>query len=131
MKKILNLVVLLLILLTIVSLMMASKCSGDDEPTNAENIRLLTPFNGTTDVPLTVELTWELRVNPDNKFYEYDVYLDDHTPPTTMVATHLSMSSHYVTLSPNTWYTWKVVGIDYDDGSTITCQDLWQFRTGQ
>lgn len=129
MKRILNLVVLLLILLTIASLMMALDCKSTPEPPNLEKITLLSPAFGAT-VPLTVEFTWELENDSGENFYEYDVYLDDHTPPTTMVATHLSMPSHFQTLLPNTHYTWKVVGTDYNNGKSLESVE-WQFFTGE
>ena len=117
-------------LLTIASLMMYSNCATTPEPTNLEQIKLLTPVFSATDVPLTVEFTWELVNDSGGNFYEYDLYLDDHAPPTTMVATHLSIASHYQTLQPSTHYTWKVVGTDYSNGKSLESVEF-QFISGE
>jgi hypothetical protein len=91
-------------------------------------VNLLLPENDAIDVPLNVQLKWELSADPGGVIYEYDVYLDTNDPPTTIVITHVTEPSFWPTVLPGTTYFWKVVGKDYFSGKTVE-SNQWKFKT--
>lgn len=94
----------------------------------SNEVILLSPNNNASDVPVSSELSWELSFDPGTAFYEFDLYIDTNDPPTTMVATHLSMPSFWPTLASGTTYYWKVIGKDYSNGATVE-SPMWNFTT--
>lgn len=97
-------------------------------PIPTYEVKLLQPENDARDVPLNVQLKWELNSDPGGVIYEYDVYLDTNDPPTTLVITHVTEPSFWPTVLPGTTYFWKVVGKDYFSGKTVESAK-WKFKT--
>jgi hypothetical protein len=124
----------LAVLFLISGLMLSAWCGGggEDDPTISNDIKLLLPQKDAKDVPLNVELKWELKNTPPaGTMYEYDVYLDTNDPPAAKVGTHITVpSSFWPTVSSGTTYYWKVVGIDYNSNNIIESV-TWKFTTVQ
>lgn len=86
---------------------------------------LLAPSNGATTVPLSGTLRWNTSSNAVN----YDVYLDQNNPPTTVVSSNQTDTSFaYGGLSNNTQYFWKVVAKNGVLTTTSTGAP-WNFTT--
>jgi hypothetical protein len=69
-------------------------------------LRTEDPRSGQTDIPLTVTLKWGGMFDG----YLYDIYLDQNSTPTTLIASNLAIKSLEVrSLSYSTTYYWKVV----------------------
>jgi SPRY domain len=85
---------------------------------------LASPANASTDRGISGTLRWDAADNADN----YDVYLDTHNPPTTLVSTNQTdLSYYYDGLDLDTVYYWKVVAKN-SIGNT-TCTSIFHFTT--
>ncbi|NOR28368.1 MAG: hypothetical protein GQ540_07555 [Lutibacter sp.] len=98
--------------------------SGDAIQTYAPfPAEISSPVMGATVNGTTVNLEW-VGSDVDNDIKEYDVYLDNVDPPTTMIET-VTLQNVSKEVSTNTYY-WKVLTRD-DEGNTSNSQ-VFQFR---
>ena len=98
--------------------------SGDAIQTYAPfPAEISSPVMGATVIGTTVNLEW-VGSDVDNDIKEYDVYLDNVNPPTTMIET-VTLQNVSKEVSTNTYY-WKVLTRD-DEGNTSNSQ-VFQFR---
>jgi parallel beta-helix repeat protein len=82
------------------------------------------PFDGETGVSANVVLDWPDCSGTDT----YDVYLDETNPPTTKVASDITVSYFDPNLNWTTQYYWQVVA-KHDCGNS-TSGSVWTFTTG-
>lgn len=89
-------------------------------------LTILTPTNGTTDVPLDFVLKWECT-DPDGDDLVYDIYLGTSNPPPLLLNDY-SYENYAVThLQSLTTYYWKIVAKDSKGG--VTEGPIWSFTT--
>ncbi len=71
-------------------------------------------------------LQWNCT-DPDNDKIFYDVYLDESTNPTTLIANHIENSSFNLKdLVSGKKYYWKVIALDSKGGNAES--DIWSFE---
>jgi hypothetical protein len=84
------------------------------------------PNNGTTDVPITTDLSWT-GGDPNGDPVTYDVYFGATNPPVKVVSNQTSASYDTGTMNYGTTYYWKIVSWDNHGASTVG--PLWHFTT--
>ena len=98
--------------------------SGDAIQTYAPfPAEISSPVMGATVNGTTVNLEW-VGSDVDNDIKEYDVYLDNVNPPTTMIET-VTLQNVSKEVSTNTYY-WKVLTRDNEDNTSNS--QVFQFR---
>jgi hypothetical protein len=86
---------------------------------------LLSPSDGTTDVPINGTFSWQSSLNAA----QYDVYLDVVNPPENVVsANQVATSYSYYNLTNSETYYWKVVAKNVG-GQTTSAFSPWSFFT--
>ncbi|MBI5021888.1 MAG: CehA/McbA family metallohydrolase [Ignavibacteriales bacterium] len=86
---------------------------------------LLTPSNGSVNIPTSGTVTWQSSVNATG----YDVYIGTTNPPTTKVSSNQPGTNYsYSGLSNSTVYYWKVVSRNSVD-TVIATGSPWNFTT--
>ena len=93
------------------------------QPPNA--LRLISPANGSSDVPYTVVLTWEIESQADGYILEVAMESDPDMP--IIVAT-VPNPPYTVVLPPNTdAFLWRVRA--FEDNGISEWSDTWTFTT--
>jgi hypothetical protein len=87
------------------------------------------PAINATSVSCSPTLSWT-ATDPDGDALTYDLYLDNTTTPTTIVATGLTDPEFVeaATLTATADYYWKVVAHDPFGGQSVS--PVWKFTTG-
>ncbi|MBA4312452.1 MAG: hypothetical protein C0417_07460 [Chlorobiaceae bacterium] len=94
-------------------------------PASPAAFNLLTPSNGSVNIPTSGSLTWQASANATG----YDVYLGTINPPVTKVSSNQSATNYsYSGLNNSTVYYWKVVSRNSVD-TTIATGSPWGFTT--
>ncbi|MEQ9299501.1 MAG: FISUMP domain-containing protein [Cyclobacteriaceae bacterium] len=87
--------------------------------TPPELVVLLNPQSNAQDVAYDPTLTWQTTTDPDGSLLlTYDLYLDNITDPSTLVASGQDTTYSATWLTPNATYYWKVVATDPYGGKT-------------
>jgi len=84
------------------------------------------PANGTTDVPVTTDLSWT-GGDPNGDPVTYDVYFGTINPPVKVMSNQTSTSYDTGTMNYGATYYWKIVSWDNHGASTVG--PLWHFTT--
>ncbi len=84
------------------------------------------PINGTTDVPITSDLSWT-GGDPNGDPVTYDVYFGSVNPPVKVTSNQTSTSYDTGTMNYGTMYYWKIVS--WDNHGASTTGPLWHFTT--
>jgi|GEM_PF-4150297 len=88
---------------------------------------LISPSNFDGQQSATTLLTWHPSRDIDADPITYDVYMDSHPVPSTLLVSGLTDAEYSATgLLANTPYYWKVVA--KDDQSAATSSDTWLFN---
>jgi hypothetical protein len=87
-----------------------------------------TPANGTTDVPITINLSWTGGDPDPEDTVTYDVYFGTVNPPTTKVSENQSATTYDPgTMLYSTSYYWMIVA--WDNHNASSAGPVWMFTT--
>lgn len=112
-------------------------CSSEDnkptpEPVNEEpnSFSLNAIANNEIDVVLTPSFNWTVATDPDGDTVSYDLYLDENSNPTTLIAKNITTTSYQVQehLSLIQQYYWKIIAKDGKGGMTQS-DEIYSFTT--
>ena len=87
-----------------------------------------TPKNGSTNIALTADLTWE-GGDPDGDLVTYDVYFGTTSPPPKVKTNQSETSYDPGIMNYSTIYYWRIIAWDNNNISTVG--SLWHFATTQ
>ncbi len=125
MKKLSNILLLLIII----------SCSNDDDNSNTapQVFNLLTVEDQAKDVPVLPAFSWEEAIDPDQgDTVTYDLYLDQNTSPTTVLAENITNTTYEILeeniLLLDQIYYWKVVAKD-NKGARQESAAVFSFET--
>lgn len=86
------------------------------------------PWTNTSNISINTELGWDC-IDPEGDPLTYDVYLDTNNPPTTVLATGLTVNTFDPGgLNYGSTYYWRIVAHDNDNA---TPGYVWWFTTEQ
>ncbi len=85
-----------------------------------------TPVNGSTDVPVTTDLSW-VGGDPNGDPVTYDVYFGTLNPPTKIMSNQSATSYDTGTMNAGTTYYWRIVS--WDNYGLSAIGPLWIFTT--
>lgn len=94
----------------------------NDPPT----VELLSPLNNSIITTSTVKLTWSEGFDVDSTIESYDVYLDDLSPPQTLISNDQTVTSFNMDLEDGT-YHWTVIPYDGIDEGVWNTNKIWTF----
>jgi len=86
------------------------------------------PTNGSTDVSINADLSWQGGDPDPGDTVTYDVYFGTSNPPPHMVYNQSGQSYNPGSMAYNTLYYWRIVAWD-NHGASAT-GPLWHFTTG-
>jgi hypothetical protein len=84
------------------------------------------PTNEAVNISISTQFYWEGSDPDPSDNITYDVYFENNTPPTLLIASLNESTFNPGTLQYNTTYYWKVIANDSED---TTEGDLWSFTT--
>jgi uncharacterized membrane protein len=97
------------------------------DPVNDKPIvELLSPGNNNIITTPTVKLSWTEGFDVDSTIMSYDVYLDEVSPPQTMVSNDQTVTSFTIQLEDGTYY-WSVIPYDGVDEGDWDEANIWSF----
>ncbi len=85
------------------------------------------PANGSTELPVTSDLSWSGGDNDSGDYVKYDVYFASSFPLIKIKSNTSGLSCALENLNYSTKYYWKVVAWDNHDANTTS--PLWSFTT--
>jgi hypothetical protein len=83
------------------------------------------PANGTTNVPISTNLTWV--GNPEGDNVTYDVYFGFNSTPLKVASNQSKTIYKPATMNYSTKYYWRIIA--WDNHSNSTAGQLWSFTT--
>ncbi|MCK5562463.1 MAG: hypothetical protein KAJ51_17815, partial [Thermoplasmata archaeon] len=89
-------------------------------------IELLSPTDDAILATSSVKLTWSEGFDIDSAIVSYDVYLDEVSPPQTLISNDQTVTSFSKDLEDGTYY-WTVIPYDGIDEAILDEDKIWAF----
>ncbi len=89
-------------------------------------VELLSPADTAIFTTSTIKLTWSEGFDVDSAIVSYDVYLDEVSPPQTLISNDQTVTSFTIQLEDGTYY-WTVLPFDGNDEGIWDADKIWSF----